>query len=1264
MGGNRFTPLLTGRSFVFRKIALFLATVLIIGVAFIIYQWREDSPLLVRNAADNRTSTPLRERVSTRPVDETQLFEFRDVKVPPGESPRVRVFDRKGNAKIVFQAVRWNAIKGRETAFNLESPSARLLLPGGQLAYVWADAGEVELQKGDGNNFNPRKGWLKGNVRIFVDRSKPDWREANPDRIEPEQHPEMIVKMWLEDVDFDLDLGRLESKGAILVQAPDGTMTGRGLELVWNESTRQIKLLRILQGDRAWMRTSGLVDFGVGGSVKEVETGDVAGPVGDSPKTAGPKNVKQGPAKSAQAAAPAAQPERPAARKSTREQLQFEGTEDQEQALRRPKDERIDSYKVTFGGQVLAEQKDGSKTVGYIRSSLLQLVLDVGREERERVQHAPGTQPADGAAPKPVAPTTSPAGLANATPESTSRIEIRWTGELVAVPDQTRLPEPAPESDKPANSRAERFHLIATGSPVDIFSRDSGAGTCQQLEYHAETRRVWLTGTRETLAQVVAGEGRELAGEKIYFDRQLGIARIEGPGRMVDVRSRKEKDVPPCMAELAREADREDPGLQQSEISWTRWAQVEFGIAQGEPAAQLASATPGKPARKASAVYLQHAAFEGDAQVKRGGDLFKGDRMEAIFVKPASSNEVTADKMVAMDRLILTGHVRMLRTGDPAAVADAGARKPRRSTEADDMVCDRLEVQMTVDDTGRNVPRVAHAFGKVYARRTAGSMYREIRANDGLEITLESRPRPVTPEEQARLELVARRCNYTEDSREWKAMQRRLEQRRRLVTTQMLARGDVSVVMHDPSDSQRNVDISAESLDCSLRDDEEITNALVVGTADRPAVVDLGEFYAKGPQIRLDVDSQSMDIPGAGRLRFLSKQDLAGRATDRPVPVVVDWNGQMVMRGQQNLSTFNGGVVAVSGGTKLESRELRIEFVASDAPLEESRPPLTQRWILRPMFGRSQKQRTAQESPSSKLATQMRKKASYIRAVGDAVITSTEYAEPPKPAGPFRTLVSKLLPIGGSNEPPPPLGQIVSRFRVAGPQIGIDLQQENFGVEGPGNLLIEDWRLPSDKPVVAPISPAASAAVGGIDAGGPSQTVFQWESSMTFLNKRNLAQFDRRVDMRHLSGRNMVYAREVINSLNADPRRLRNIKSRQINLTCGNLLVQFADRGAREKKSGASPLSNVTQLARFDAREQVLLDVDDGKETLTGSLLKYQRDSDDVRFLYVYGAAEAPATYSRSADRFFFRATQGDPIIWDIAKGRFSFKGGEIRSTR
>jgi len=368
---------------VFRKIILVVATFALICVAFAIYAWREDSGVLrARRALTPPPVRPTATRPSgtTLPADaERAAIAIKWANIPKGQEPKIRVYDPKtGEAKIIFQATEWDPVS--DTEFHLIDPSARVLLPGGQLAYVQADEGQIKVQVNDDDNLDPKSGWFKGHVQIFIDLTKPEWRRENPDLADPEQHPEAIVKIWLEDARFDMDLARLESEGPIRVESTRGSIEGEGLELVWNEVDRRVKLLRIIKGKRATLRGPGLDQFGAIPTVTEIteETSpERAGhPLANRPvqvvdrqKVASPTAGQPTPPTAGSANTPVPAPG---------ERIAFL---DDEAKSTKPKKGRIDTYRVVFKDNIDAQQKEGAKITGRLKADVLTLLIDFGREE-------------------------------------------------------------------------------------------------------------------------------------------------------------------------------------------------------------------------------------------------------------------------------------------------------------------------------------------------------------------------------------------------------------------------------------------------------------------------------------------------------------------------------------------------------------------------------------------------------------------------------------------------------------------------------------------------------------------------------------------------------------------------------------------------------------------------------------------------------------------------------------------------------------------
>lgn len=1175
----------------FKKTILALATFAIAMIAYVVYQW-QDATVSPSEAARPPGRAPVLERLASRPADTQPARTFNlagRADIPPGEMPMIRVFDERGQAKIVFQCNRWQPLS--DTEFHMTDPTVRLLLPGGQLAFVRADQGQVVVQRDENNNYNPKRGSLRGHVRLFVDRTTPQWRRAHPDRSAPEEHPEAVVKMWMDDVSFDLDLARLETAGPILVQSPDATVEGRGLTLVWNEADRRIKLLRIAEGRRASIRMRSLVQLGVGGLVPAEQAEEASAESGETSDsqdvTAGPAPADAGDADDVETETPAV-PEAPETDGSGRQirLADLADIEEEEEA------DRIDTYRIVFAGEIRGEQREGLKLAGRLDADRLELIRSFGQRERSSVVRVPMTRPAGpprrpqaGSGPAGSAPAApgDPATAAAPSAGSGSRIELRWSGEMVVTPeeqDESVSARPAGEVPRP-----HVFRVVATGEAVRIRDRDMGDARCTRLEYHDETQQVWLTGAPGRPVVLNAGGNRELVGERVFLDRRAGEARVEGAGRMSE-RREASPDAPQDPLRACMRAGRLDVPVEDDRsvaASWTGGVRIAFG----QMPAPRAPGSPGGPARL-QREYIRHALFEGDVSFMQNEESVVARRIEAFFDEPFPGGEAVPDRAPVANRVLAEGDVRM-------------------TNGADLITCDRLEVEMGIDEVGRNVPRLGRAYGHVIARREG----RVVRADDLLEVELASVPREIDPVQRRRLEARARYCGFGPESPEWQAFEARLRARREVIITRMKAVGGVSII--DPAE---HVDIAADRLECTLDRGQGVQHALVVGRPDQPARVELEDFYIRGEQITLDTPGQHVEVPGEGLLRLRTRQDLDGREVRDPIPLVISWKGGMTLRGDENNGVFTGRVRAVSENTSLDCRELRLTFEDLEAPATQpaGRAPRIPGWGV----WRSDESR---RRPQPGASVRARKRLVRAYAVGDAVIASSAYEPPPAPGGVVSALIRRWTPVPSAPEPDPslvgsrPAGlPLLSYVRVTGPQIVIDLLQQHMVVEGAGNLLVLDYRRP-DAAGRRDLDRSGAA----FQADSPSQSVFAWENSMSFLNSRNIAVFDRNVTMKHAAGSQMVLPEHAAASMNIDPEMLRKGRGRLAEMTCENLLVEF-ERDASGRATGPSPLSRAAGLRSFRAAGRVR--IQDNNRSAEGDLVTYDRIAGLLRLT---GSSSAPA---------------------------------------
>ncbi len=1217
----------------FKKAVLFVATFAVISLLYGIYQWRED-PVLDMPTAPRRE--PLREEQAASPegrsydsqVEEGEsAISFRGVRLPPGESPRLHIFNEDGSERLLFHAAKWNPAPGKDTEFELVEPWAKMVLPAGQAVYVWSDEGRMEVQRSSDGDLTPQKGELRGHVRIVIDRTTPEWRRANPGRAEPEQHPQECVRIWLDDLHFDLDMAELSSQSPLALESAFGRITGKGLELFWNEVTRQVTRLRIAEGDRAVIRGGALGGFDLA-SAEVVQAPAASGPAEVDAASAAPAGQEAPPADSIANVGTEELPSESADGTESEEPqaLTFLELDDEEADAA---SQRIDTYRVTFRDDVDVRQKQGLRTLGSLEAALLELTMDLGPQERSSLAH-PAAHRRDAGA--------TPAGDADRTAEQKGDdegpkavVEVRWSGELLVEP------APAPATQPGAVEAAEsqkRLHVVAKGSPVRLREPSRGDVTCAELEYHDETQKVRLFGSPETPVVMTIDKGRELSAralppeEWVVVDRLAGTAVVQGPGRMIDANA---SAGPPALA-LAAEGTGPGGGAAPSAdgIRWTDSLTIGFGSRVRE-----VPGPPGKPPIQRREEYLTSAVFNGGVHVDRPGQTIETDHVEVTFMEPAADAPPGGDPAanLAAKRILAIGSVRM-------------------RSDSNHIACDRLDADMVVDDAGNNVPALARAYGNVVAVQGRS----EIRAADRLLVAMASVPKTLTDAERAHYEAAAKKQGIEPGTPQWQAAEEKIRRRREIVITSLKGFGDVRVL--SPQDE---LDLAAETLDCRFGDDRQISQATIVAADGAIARVQADDFYVEGPRVVLDMAEQMVEVPGAGRMRFHARQDLDGRAVDEPLPIEVTWDKRMSLRGKANTGAFVGSASARSRDTVMSSNELRIDF--ADLPKLPEKPAVTQpadasdrRWIAGPVI----EQIAGRDEPPTmaRASRQMRKRPAYLHAVGEAAIESSTYDR--TPGGAIQRLLTAVVPGQRQRNASADGAPLVSRITLSGPRIGVDLIQEHLSVEGAGTLLIEDYRLPETRGA-SPASPLAwsDPADSALEAGGPSHTLFKWENSMVFLNDRNLAVFDHRVGMWHQAGVNMALSASEARALGLDPAKLAEAGGRDASLTCDNLLVEFV-RDDAVRRTETTPLSRARRLEAFWARG-LGVRMESGNRTAQGTVFRYDRSTG---ILQITGSAQVPPQINEADERTGVRFWRGDSLAWDQRAGTITATGTSMLATR
>ncbi|HVP12828.1 MAG TPA: hypothetical protein VMV94_16755 [Phycisphaerae bacterium] len=1184
----------------------------------------------------------------------SKVIQDGDIPFSPGDHTLARVYDDiTGRLKYQFEAKTWEPVS--ETDFHLQDLLIQIFMPRGEITYISADEAQITLAKKGRNRVDPRSGWVRGNVKVTIDRTTSEWREANPDQADRYAHPNDLINIDMADAKFDMERAEMVSDGAILVDSSDARIEDvSGLTLQWDQVDNRIDVLHFKQGGRMTLRRGGkMVDFAMPGTQRDLagtEPADQPAPPGR-----GKIFVNEAPGGYVEDNAPRAMAMKPMSIKAVSAdqaaaEIRFEGgavtanrpkalpagerpapAADQGFKMRSPdalaeaskelkdearagtsgvaldtkdaqapvpgKSKKIHTYRAVFAEQVVVEQKDGLRTIGKLEANKLELNFDFGEkqkslsgfrraEKKPTATSSPAGQDED-ATPSLEAASPQHAPSALQAPDATPRLEddqtkliLTWNGPLDLRPLQV----------DPAEQTGQRFDAIATGSPVRVQS-EQGNATCDQLVYRHERRQAWLAGSENEPVELAVNESRRLLGREVFFDQKRGLAVVDGAGVMTDERkaSAKGKAGDSLIDSIAGASsdDGKSGGKKRGpvEIRWARSVELELGF---RPVERINPSTGLK--EKKQREFLQRAWFHGDVNIKQGDDRIAAQEIAVTFGHPASKDEV-ADHI---QHLNMIGDVRL-----------------ERGKEF--ITAERLDAEMVVTPSRRNVPRVVDAEGSVRVKQGD----REIRAQTMHVILAESQAPAGKKSSNKNVAAFG-------DSR--------------LGVESLDARGDVYV-----QDGTRNLRIrKAETLKCAMRDASQLQSATIASSGpDVLARVRYGDTAIHGQHIEIQADEEFVEVPGPGQAWMMTQQDFTGRKLHKPAPVKVAWTDSMQFRLARNVGWFVGKVHCESQTFSLDSDKLTIRFGKAPPVKETRKEGIVERfYLLGEIVGDKAQVKEVAATPLSA----ERKRPVYVAADGNAQAMSAEYA-----------------PNGPDGQP----GRLRSRLWISGEQIAADLAREQLSVPTKGSLLIEDYQFATPQEQASLSRKAAvtsSPLMSTMRDEGPSQTAVTWENSMDFFLDRGLVAFDRNVAMIHRSGQELVLREELSEAMRIDTQQLEQMsKGRKATLSCGHLLLEFLTREPSKSESdSAAPTIRATDLKRLIAKQAVHLQ--ESTKSLMGEYLQYMQESNEIR-LEGSSALEARIIDQDERDQ---RLTmwRGPLLVWDRRTNRIEAPGASIRASR
>ena len=440
--------------------------------------------------------------------------------------------DRKGRLVGLYRAA--ESRKLSENSLALTVPVITLYRASGQRIYIRADSGMLYAAE-VGANFEPRRGLLKGRVRVFVDRSDDPTRPAaqTPDKD--------LVKIYGQEVEFDSDDLTIRMRGDVSILSAEADVFGRDLTILWNEAPQtDLKLFKIAHGR----------------SMVIYEAGNLLDPASPAPPATRPSAPPPTPTSARPAAYfPPALPGLGCLVRTTLGAPEPPAAPDPA-APKLPKPHNI--YLATFRNNV--NVYSGLRSMRY--ADMLALTFEWDRDVQGLPgQGPPATRPAARAAARPrqtmavpptliamtahganpvdppapatrpaTRPTTGPATQPAGRTKDRDPTVILWSGPLVI--------EPVGRTEKP---NAKRYYVEAKGERI-LWQTEDVAAVCQSfsmrqtLDGEKTDQTIHLGDGPDAPIRMVRSAdagGERIRCRKVTFLPDRGQAVLTGPGRII-----------------------------------------------------------------------------------------------------------------------------------------------------------------------------------------------------------------------------------------------------------------------------------------------------------------------------------------------------------------------------------------------------------------------------------------------------------------------------------------------------------------------------------------------------------------------------------------------------------------------------------------------------------------------------------------------------------------------------------------------------------
>ena len=674
-----------------RTLVVASATLAILLVCFSIYQYSQlVDPELVEQYEQRAEPA----EVTTAPPPETDPNAV-GVKVGPVNAPlgggqriSLTLYPREGTrAAGEVNVLDYAPVEGSPNELKLAEPEFRLRTRQGYTIRATATDGHLEVQRRATGGYDPQRGRLVGNVVIEIDRRTDEERALPSSGAESPGARKgqgavpaaALVRVELEEIEFDLEYARVVIPGAFHLSAVDVDLRAPGLEVRFNEAENRVDYLRIEPG-------GGRLELREGAEGMNLSVPGMGGPA--TKQLTLVERLRGTVQRQLAARAQAAQQEQEVKPQPGQRYVTDEG---EPVVLPDRKEQAAPSaavkYYARFEEEVDASQMRGEERVSRLEADLLEIVRDFGEDDREALTSGkPAAEGETGATP------TADAGQTPAVDTDLERIILTWTGRLVL--------EALPPGDERITD-VERTRIIAHGAPGRV-SHPDGAASFGRLAYEPDAGSVWFDESSTGPAVVHSAEQGSLSGRQIHF-RRVGeemYVRVVGPG--MATRDPAEEDW--------RAAETEN-GADDTDVAFDGTLEV-FGRIVADKRVDFTGTTTTRELR-----ILDQTKFTGGVRMKQDDRRLSAETLTLDF----APSEGRHQRHQRIERMRGTGGV-VLAEG------------------VDQLSCRELDTLLTVDARGKPVPLTATAMGEVSA--TQGERTIEARDKLIVDFELVSVPPP------------------------------------------------------------------------------------------------------------------------------------------------------------------------------------------------------------------------------------------------------------------------------------------------------------------------------------------------------------------------------------------------------------------------------------------------------------------------------------------------------------------------------------------